>query len=107
MFFYSGSITVSLSTQSTSVVYGSDVIFTATLTSELPLNPIKWLKGSTELDLISSKYTQTGVGPGEVTLTIKNVDFTDSGYYQVEVSNIAGIKSISNQVSLAVTGGTL
>lgn len=104
--FHSGSITVTLTTQSGSVVYGSAVILTATITSEVPFNPIKWLKGSTELVISSTKYTQNGVGPGTVTLTIHNVDFTDYGNYQVEVSNLAGTTSTSNQVSLTVTGGT-
>lgn len=82
------------------------MILTATITSEVPLNSIKWLKGSTELVIASPKYTQSGDGPGTVTLTIHNVDFTDSGNYQVEVSNTAGTPSTSNQVSLTVTGGT-
>lgn len=103
---YSGSITVTLTPQSGSVVYGSTVTLTATITSEVPLNPIKWLKGSTELDISSLKYTQSGDGPGTVTLTVNNVDFTDSGNYKVEVSNLAETTSTSNQVSLNVTGGT-
>lgn len=105
--FHSGSITVTLPTQSISVVYGSDVELIASITSEVPLNPIKWLIGSTELVIVTPKYTQNGVGPGTVTLTIHNVDFFDSGNYQVEVSNLAGITSTSNQVLLTVTGGTL
>lgn len=88
------------------MVYGSTVTLTATITSEVPLNPIKWLNGSKELDISSPKYTQSDVGPGKVTLTIHNVDFTDSGNYQVEVSNTAGITKTSNQESLTVTGGT-
>lgn len=104
-FFYTGSITVSLLTQSTNVVYGSDVVLTATVTSELSSNPIKWLKGSTKLLIAAPKYTQNGVGPGPVTLTINNVNFDDTGVYQVEASNSAGTTSTSNQVSLTVTGG--
>lgn len=103
--FHSGSITVTLTTQSISVVYGSDKVLIASITSEVPLNPIKWLNGLTELVIALPKYTQNGVGP--ITLTIHNVDFTDSGNYQVEVSNLAGITSTSNQVLLTVTGGTL
>lgn len=79
---------------------------TATIASKVPFNHIEWLKGSTELDVTSSKYTQSAEGPGQFTLTIKYVDFTDSGNYQVEVSNIAGITNTSDQVSLTVTGGT-
>lgn len=105
LFFYTGSITVSLLTQSTNVVYGSDVVLTATVTSELSLNPIKWLKGSTKLLIAAPKYTQNGVGPGPVTLTIKNVNFDDTGVYQVEASNSAGTTSMSNQVLLTVIGG--
>lgn len=89
------------------MVYGSNVVLTATVTSKVPLNPIKWLNGSKELNISSSKYTQTGVGPGNVTLTINNVDFTDSGNYQVEVSNDAEKTNTSNQVLLTVTGGTV
>lgn len=80
-------------------------MLTATITSEVPLNPIKWLNGSKEINISSLKYTQNGDGPGTVTLTIHNVDFTDSGNYKVEVSNLAGTTSTSNQVSLTVTGG--
>lgn len=87
------------------MVYGSDVVLTATVTSELSLNPIKWLKGSTKLLIAAPKYTQNGVGPGPVTLTIKNVNFDDTGVYQVEASNSAGTTSMSNQVSLTVIGG--
>lgn len=105
--FHSGSITVTLTTQSISVVYGSDKVLIASITSEVPLNPIKWLNGLTELVIASPKYTQNSVAPGPITLTIHNVDFTDSGNYQVEVSNLAGITSTSNQVLLTVTGGTL
>lgn len=82
------------------------MILTAAITSEVPLNTIKWLKGSTELVIASPKYTQSDVGPSPITLTIHNVDFTDSGNYKVEVSNIAGRTSTSIQVSLTVTGGT-
>lgn len=102
---YSGSITVSLSIKTQNAVYGSEVIHTATITSEVPVTTLKWQKGTQELDISPSKYTQSGNGPGTVTLTIKHVDFTDSGNYQVEVSNIAGRTTTSNQVSLTVTGG--
>lgn len=104
-FFYTGSITVGLSTQSTNVVYGLDVVLTATIKSEVSVNPLKWLKGSKELVIAPPKYTQNGVGPGSVTLTIHTVNFDDTGVYQVEASNSAEIKSTSNQVSLTVTGG--
>lgn len=87
-------------------MYGSEVIHTATITSEVPVTTLKWQKGTKELDISSSKYTQGGDGPGTVTLTIKHVDFTDSGNYKVEVSNLAGTTSTSNQVLLTVTGGT-
>lgn len=88
------------------MVYGSDAILTAKITSEVSVNPLKWLKGLTGLVIAEPKYNETDLGTGQVTLTIKNVDFTDSGNYQVEVSNIAGITSTSTQVSLTVTGGT-
>ncbi|XP_052712082.1 receptor-type tyrosine-protein phosphatase eta-like isoform X2 [Crassostrea angulata] len=108
----SSSITVSLSAQSTSVVYGSEVVLTASITSEVPLNlsnTIKWLKGQTggsltEFELTPSKYTQNDVSPGQVTLTIQSVNFNDTRTYQVKVGNIAGVTSNSNQVSLTVTG---
>lgn len=81
------------------------MILTATITSEVPLSPLKWLKGSTGLVITEPKYKENDLGTGQVTLTIKNVDFTDFGNYQVEVSNIAGITSTSTQVSFNVTGG--
>lgn len=105
LFIYTGSITVGLLTQSTRVVYGSDVILTATITSEVPLNPLNWLKGSSGLVIAPPKYTQNGVDPGSVTLTIHTVNFDDTGVYQVKASNSAGTTSTSNQVSLTVTGG--
>lgn len=96
------------------MVYGSDVVLTASISSEVPLNlsnTIKWLKGQTsgsltEFELTPSKYIQNDVSPGQVTLTIQSVNFDDTRAYQVKVSNIAGVTSNSNQVSLTVTGGT-
>lgn len=105
------SITVSLSAQSTSVVYGSDAILTATITSEVSLNlsnTIKWLKGQTSGSLtefeLTSKYIQSELSKGQVTLTIQSVNFDDTRAYQVKVGNIAGTTNASNQVSLTVTG---
>lgn len=110
--YYSGSITVSLSTQSTSVVYGSGVLLTATITSEVPLNlssTIKWLKGRTggsftEFYLTLSKYIQNDVGVDHVTLTIQSVNFDDTRAHQMVASNIAATTSKSNQVSITVAG---
>lgn len=105
---FTGSISVTLATTSNSARYGSDVILVATITSTASVNPIKWHKVSDgnheNLDITLSKYTQNGVGPGTVTLTIKNVTFTDGGSYQVEVSNVAGNTDMSNQVSFSVKG---
>lgn len=88
--------------------YGEDVTLTATIESPANVTNIKWQKvsgGSTsDLDINLDKYTQTDSGPGTVTLMIKNVVFTDSGNYQVQVSNAAGTTGTSNQVSLNVKG---
>lgn len=79
------------------------------ITSIASVKPIKWQKVSSSgtpenLNLTLPKYTQNGISPGTVTLTIKNVDFTDSGNYQVEVSNAAGNTDKSDQVSFIVRG---
>lgn len=94
-------------------MYGSDAILTATITSEVSLNlsnTIKWLKGQTSGSLtefeLTSKYIQSELSQGQVTLTIQSVNFDDTRAYQVKVGNIAGITNASNQVSLTVTGGT-
>lgn len=106
---FTGSISVTLATTSNSARYGSDVILVATIKSTASVNPIKWHKVSSDgnlenLDITLSKYTQNGVGPGTVTLTIKNVTFTDGGSYQVDVSNVAENTDTSNQVSFSVKG---
>lgn len=95
------------------MVYGSDVVLTASITSEVPLNlssTIKWLKGQTggsltEFYLTPSKYIQNDEGPGQVTLTIQSVNFGDARAYRLVASNIVGTTSTSNQVSITVTGG--
>lgn len=95
------------------MVYGSGVLLTATITSEVPLNlssTIKWLKGRTggsltEFYLTLSKYIQNDVGADHVTLTIQSVNFDDTRAHQMVASNIAATTSKSNQVSITVTGG--
>lgn len=95
------------------MAYGSGVLLTATITSEVPLNlssSIKWLKGQTggsltEFNLSPSKYIPNDVGPDHV--TIQSVYFDDTRAYQMVASNIAAITSTSNQVSITVTGGNL
>lgn len=103
-----GSISVTLTPPSISVKYGEDVTLTATIESPATVTNIKWQKVSlgsaSELDINLDKYTQTDSGSGTVTLMIKNVDFTDSGNYRVQVSNAAGTTKTSNQVSLNVKG---
>lgn len=106
-----GNITVALTISSRSVAYGSSVILTATITSEVPIKPVKWQivtsAGNTlDLDLSQDKYTEKDGGSGTVKLTITGITFLDTNVYRVEVSNIAGITSTSSQVSLTVTGGT-
>lgn len=106
---FTGSISVTLATTSNSARYGSDVILVATITSTASVNPIKWQKVSSDgnlenLDITLSKYIQNGVGPGTVTLTIKNVTITDGGSYQMEVSNAAGNTGKSEKVSFSVKG---
>uniref|UniRef100_A0A8W8J9N0 Ig-like domain-containing protein n=1 Tax=Magallana gigas TaxID=29159 RepID=A0A8W8J9N0_MAGGI len=101
-----GSISVTLTSPSISVKYGEDVTLTATIASSATVTNIKWQKVSggsaSDLDINLDKYTQTDSGPGTVTLMIKNVEFTDSGNYRVQVSNAAGTTKTSNQVSLNV-----
>nr|XP_034332445.1 receptor-type tyrosine-protein phosphatase eta isoform X3 [Crassostrea gigas] len=101
-----GSISVTLTPPSISVKYGEDVTLTATIESPATVTNIKWQKVSggsaSDLDINLDKYTQTDSGPGTVTLMIKNVEFTDSGNYRVQVSNAAGTTKTSNQVSLNV-----
>lgn len=88
------------------------MILRAEVESPASVNSIKWqnVSGGSVLDLNINldKYTQTDLGSSTVTLTvtltIKNVDFTDSGNYQVQVSNIAGTNKTSNLVSLNVKG---
>lgn len=81
---------------------------TATIESPATVTNIKWQKASGEsasdLNMNLDKYTQTASGSGIVTLMIKNVVFTDSGNYQVQVSNAAGTNETSNQVTLNVKG---
>uniref|UniRef100_A0A8W8J8V8 Ig-like domain-containing protein n=1 Tax=Magallana gigas TaxID=29159 RepID=A0A8W8J8V8_MAGGI len=101
-----GSISVTLTPPSISVKYGEDVTLTATIESPATVTNIKWQKVSggsaSDLDINLDKYTQTDSGSGTVTLMIKNVEFTDSGNYRVQVSNAAGTTKTSNQVSLNV-----
>ena len=112
MYFIKDTISVSLSTSSTSVVYGSDAYLTATITSNVSVSSITWQKvpsGGSPIDLLINDvdYIQApkNVGPGPFTLTIKSVDFGDGGTYQVKVTNAASKTSTSNQVSVTVTGG--
>ena len=113
MYFIKDTISVSLSTSPTSVVYGSNAVLTATITSEVAVSSITWQKvpsdGSPikDLNITGGEYTQTPseVGPGSFTLTINSVDFGDGGTYQVKVSNAASKDNTSNPVSVTVTGG--
>ena len=112
MYFIKDTISVSLSTSSTSVVYGSDAVLTATITSNVSVSSITWQKvpsGESPIDLLINDvdYIQApkNVGPGPFNLTIKSVDFGDGGTYQVKVTNAASKTSTSNQVSVIVTGG--
>lgn len=112
LFASTGAITVSLSPSSNSVLHGSEVTLTASITSDVPVSNIIWQRVSgdsttSNLDTNLAKYNQTGdVGRGTVKLTIKGLVFEDKGNYQVEVTNNAGTKETSNQVSIDVTGGT-
>ena len=113
MYFIKDTISVTLSPSSTSVVYGSDAVLTATITSEVAVDPVTWQKMPsggglfTDLDMTGGNYTQTpsGIGRGPFNLTIKSVNFDDGGTYRVLVNNTAGKNSTSNQVSVNVTGG--
>lgn len=103
---------MSLSPPSTNVVYGSDAVLTATITSHVSVSSITWQKvpsGGSPIDLniTGGEYIQTpsGIEHGSFTLTIKSVDFGDRGTYQVKVSNAASKDNTSYQVSVTVTGG--
>lgn len=111
LFASTGAITVSLSPSSNSVLYGSEVTLTATVSSDVPVSTIIWQKVSgdsttSNLDTNLDKYDQTGdVGTGTVKLTIKGLNFQDKGNYRVEVTNNAGTKKTSDPLSIDVTGG--
>ena len=105
-------ISVSLTSPSTNVIYGSDANLTATITSEVAVSSITWQKVQSDgspIDLVINDvdYTQIpkDVGPGPFNLTIKSVKFGDGGTYQVKVRNDASKDDTSNQVSVTVTGG--
>lgn len=100
-------ISVTLKANSNSIVYGSSVILTATITSKVPVDTVRWQKEEMNIDITPDKYTQSDVVSGEVTLTITNFITNDNGSYRVQVNNSAGITSDwSTPVTLVVTGGT-
>lgn len=107
-FVLTDSISVTLQADSTSIVYGSSVILTATITSAVSVDTVQWQKEEQNIDITQEKYTQSNVVPNEVTLTITNLVTNDGGSYRVQVNNFAGIISgWSTPVILTVTGGTI
>lgn len=101
-------ISVTLKANATNIIYGSSVVLTATITSAIPVDTVKWQKGETTIDITQEKYTQSKVESGKVTLTITNLITYDGGSYKVQVNNAAGITSTwSTPVTLTVTGGTV
>ena len=109
MYFIKDNISVTLSPSSTSVVYGSDAVLTATITSEVAVDPVTWQKvpsdGNPVNLVLSGKYTQASGADGSFILTIRNTNKTDEGTYQVKVTNAASKTITSNTVSVTVTGG--
>lgn len=102
------SISVTLQADSTSIVYGSSVILTATITSAVPVDTVIWQKEGMNININQEKYTQSDVVSNNVTLTITNLVTNDGGSYRVQVNNSAGITSSwSTPVTLNVTGGTI
>lgn len=101
-------ISVTLKANATNIIYGSSVVLTATITSGVPVDTVKWQKGETTIDITQEKYRQSNVVSNEVTLTITNLVPNDDGSYKVQVNNSAGIASTwSTAVTLNVTGGTV
>lgn len=99
---------VTLNANATSIVYGSSVILTATITSAVPADTVQWQKEEMNFDITQEKYTQSDVVSNVVTLTITNLVTNDGGSYRVQVNNSAGIISDwSTPVTLTVTGGTI
>lgn len=101
-------ISVTLKANATNIIYGSSVVLTATITSAVPVDTVKWQKEETTIDITQEKYRQSNVVSNEVTLTITNLVPNDDGSYKVQVNNSAGITSTwSTAVTLNVTGGTV
>lgn len=108
LFVLTDSISVTLQADSTSIVYGSSVILTATITSAVPVDTVIWQKEGMNININQEKYTQSDVVSNNVTLTITNLVTNDGGSYRVQVNNSAGITSSwSTPVTLNVTGGTI
>lgn len=107
-FVLTDSISVTLQADSTSIVYGSSVILTATIASAVPVDTVIWQKEGMNININQEKYTQSDVVSNKVTLTITNLVTNDGGSYIVQVNNSAGITSSwSTPVTLNVTGGTI
>lgn len=107
-FVLTDSISVTLNANATSIVYGSSVVLTATITSAVSVDTVQWQKGEMNININQEKYTQSNVGSNKVTLTIANLVTNDGGSYRVQVNNSAGtISDWSTPVALTVTGGTI
>lgn len=99
---------ITLNANATSIVYGSSVILTATITSAVPVDTVQWQKEQKQIDNTYQKYTQSNVVSNMVTLTITNLVTNDGGTYRAQVKNSAGIISgWSTPVTLTVTGGKI
>lgn len=106
LFHLTDVISVTLKANATSIVYGSSVVLTATITSAIHVDTVVWQKEKMNIDMTDEKYTQSDVVYGEVTLTITNFIFNDDGSYRVKVNNSAGITSTwSVPVTLTLNGG--
>lgn len=107
-FVLTDSISVTLNANATSIVYGSSVVLTATITSAVSVDTVQWQKEEMNIDITQEKYTQSDVVSNKVTLTITNLVTNDGGSYRVQVNNSAGtISDWSTSVTLTVTGGKI
>ena len=92
----------------TTVLYGSDIIFTGTIASSPPVTSVIWQKvvcqEIEDLDINDKKYLGSSVNAVSPRLVIKESNVKDKATYQLEVKNSVG-RNISNGIHLNVTGG--
>jgi hypothetical protein len=95
-------------TGDTTVLNGSEIIFTGTITSSPPATSVTWQKvvcpEIENLAISDQKYSGSSVDVGSPKLVINDANFKDRATYQLEVKNLVG-QTISNGIHLNVTGG--